>query len=710
MFIAGSLCLLSNVFYAQSDSSKQVDIDEVVVKATRTDAGLKNIPQKVEIIDLKNISIVPNENTAELLKRTTNLDIIQYPGMSAIVGMRGFSPSAHARSYTLILINGNPSGTDNLASINPDMIERIEVIKGPYSMLYGSDAMGGVINIITKSGNGRSNGNITIAVGSFGTTKIGSTVNGVLGSKTQFTMGFSRQEASKNYRIGNESLLKLSKTEKLMLDKASFGDAMLNSKYQSNQINTQVSHRINEKWTSVTEGIYSFANDVETPGNYWGSYGQSKKDIDRINLYETIKRSDKNNTFTISPYFTNEKNPNYTNNTDTGFISFKSIVKEYGTKISNVHNFGKLKTLIGADVDIYDYSSQRFSDKAIKSVSYNPNNRNSKSALLAQLSYSTDRFDVNAGARFSYISYETKADSLLKEKGGKDNYKVTTPSIGAQYLILKNLKAHTSYGTAFSVPDAFKTNGSYSISQYFPKWNYWYVKNYVGNPDLKPERSATVDLGLNYSLPHKLLVIDATYFQTNHKDKIIEYTVGKDTTSFRNANKSLMKGLEIMISSNIGALFNNAFRLDVYANFTQMFENTVNVSLKTKSGADSSVTRNMLYTRKCNGNFGIFYENKEGFGTRFQGRYIGSRLEPDNYASLRPEITASEYYTKGGYTAKDKILKHADYLVFDFSVFYTINKNKFGINISNIFDENYTEKDGYNMPGRMVSGSFTYSF
>jgi vitamin B12 transporter len=67
------------------------------------------------------------------LKRTTNLDIIQYPGASASVGMRGFPPSAHNRNYTLVLIDGKPAGTTNLSSIPSDFVQRIEVVKGPYS-------------------------------------------------------------------------------------------------------------------------------------------------------------------------------------------------------------------------------------------------------------------------------------------------------------------------------------------------------------------------------------------------------------------------------------------------------------------------------------------------------------------------------------------------------------------------------------------------
>jgi len=90
---------------------------------------------------------------------------------------------------------------------------------------------------------------------------------------------------------------------------------------------------------------------------------------------------------------------------------------------------------------------------------------------------------------------------------------------------------------------------------------------------------------------------------------------------------------------------------------------------------------------------------------------MGNRLEKDNFSKLRPEFTSDDYFAEGGYTSKDKIIKHPDFLIFDFSVYYTLhNKNRFGISISNLFDENYTEKDGYNMPGRMITGTFVYSF
>ena len=695
----------------EGDTLRNYELEEIVISATRMNTHLKNIPQKVEIIDKSEIRSIPSENLAELLKKKTNLDIVQYPGMSSSIGMRGFSPSSHSRSYTLLLINGKPSGTTNMASINTENIDRIEIIKGPYSVLYGSDAMGGVINIITEKTSGTEKGSVSVSAGSFGNTRYSGDVAGSISEKTSFNLGFSRKEQNHDYRIGSNNLLKLTEKEKIFLDKASYGDVMLNSRFRINHINGSLNTALNESWSIGAQALYTHANDVETPGNYWGSYGKSKRDINRMNLYGNLQRVSSGNTFSFNPYFTSENNPEYSNNTDTGFVSFVSHIKEYGFKMQDNLTLNDLQVLVGADLDIYDFSSDRYLDKTTPTSPYVPNHMNTKSALFTQLAYANGGLLVNVGARINNISYTIEQNESLNGSGGRETYYAFNPSAGIQYSLPVGFKLHASFGTAFSVPDAFKVAGYYSVSEYFAEWDFWWINNYVGNPDLKPESSSTYDVGLKFSSPNKLLSIDVTYFHTNHSNKIIEYNLGGDTTSYMNANQSRMSGLELMFTSNIGTLFDNRFKLEVYANYTQMLQHEVDETLIGASGQDSLVVRHMLYTRRTNGNFGILFDTYQGFSTRLHVRHIGNRLERDVFSELRPEISPEDYYTEGGYTAVDKILEHPQHLVLDYSVYYSISNNiRFGITISNLLDENYAEKDGYNMPGRIVTGSFRYSF
>lgn len=710
LLFTGFFCLFMKVsFSIDQDSLPTYNIEEVTVSATRMNTNLKSIPQKVEIIDGSIINSLPSDNIGDILKKSTNLDIIQYPGISSNIGMRGFSPSAHARSYTLLLLNGKPLGTSNFAALDASIVQRIEVVKGPYSTLYGSDAMGGVINIITKSPAKSNSGHASIEAGSYGHFKVNGMISGHLGSKSDVLLAFTRNGQQNDYRIGNNNILKFSEKDKLIIDKASYGDFMKNSGWQYNQVSGQFNFKPDEKWTTGMEVLYYNADEIDMPGNYWGSYGQSKKDIDRLNVYGNLTRKSLKNLLSFNPYFTNEQVGDYSDNSDSGFVSLSSKTREYGFKLNDNILFNKFKLLFGADLDIYDYQSERFKGKATPTNPYSPDNKNTKAALISQLTYASGGFDINGGIRYNYITYKISENDSLNTKGEKETYNAFNPSVGLMYTFPFNLKLHSSFGTGFSVPDAFKVAGSYSVSEYFPEWDFWWIKNYKGNPDLKPESSSTIEIGAGHELPGKFNA-DITYFYTYHRDKIVEYTTDQDTTTFKNANSSVMNGIEICASFNMGSMFKNRFKLELYSNLTYMLNNNVDETLESVSGADSVVTRHMLYVCKSNANFGIHFDNLHGFSTRIHARYMGNRLEKDNFTMLRPNITSADYYAEGGYTVKEKILQHPGFIIFDYSVSYTFSKYSFGIIVSNLFDENYTEKDGYNMPGRTVSANFKYSF
>ena len=677
------------------DSTKVYPIQEVTVHASRMERKLKDLPQKVEIISQSLIKSLPCENLAEVLKRTTNLDIIQYPGLSAAVGMRGFSPSAHSRSYTLLLIDGKPAGTTNLATIDLNNVEQIEIVKGSYSVLYGSDAMGGVVNIITKKGGAIPEGHVSVESGSFGYRKFSGNFTGNSGTKLTYGLGYSRQEQTKDYRIGQKNLLKISDVDKLILDKASYGDAMDNSQYEMNSANAFVNYDISKQWKISAEGAYTFAYDVETAGNYWGTYGQSKKDVNRLNLYVTLEQNNAKNHFRFSPYYTNDQNPNYSDNSDKGFISFKSTVKESGYQLQDNYKLGNFDALVGTDLKVYDYVSNRFSSIGTPADPYKPNNKFTNVAAFTQLAYSVKNLNLNAGVRYDRFTYHIDANDGLKAPEANADYNTVNPSVGAQYQFLKNFKAHSSFGTAFSVPDAFKVAGKYTVSG----------KSYVGNPDLDPEKSRTTDFGVGYSSAKTSLRVDVSYFQTLHDRKIVEEKLASGEYTYANANKSTMKGIEAMSSYNFGQLFGHPFELEAYANFTWILKNDF-----TQLVGTGMLTRDMQYVRKANGNFGLNYRH-EKINMRLNSRFIGSRLEKDSFSSIRTGITSANYYTKGGYVASDKILQHPEYLLFDYSIGYAFSeKVNFGITVSNLLDENYSEKDGYNMPGRSIVAKLGYTF
>ncbi len=128
------------------------DLSGIVVTATRSDRKMADVPMPVDIISKEQIESSGSSRLDEILSEQTGLAIVNDHGFG--VQLQGMSPE-----YTLILVNGEPiigrtAGTLDLTRISLNDVERIEIIKGPSSSLYGSDALAGVINIITKKSAG----------------------------------------------------------------------------------------------------------------------------------------------------------------------------------------------------------------------------------------------------------------------------------------------------------------------------------------------------------------------------------------------------------------------------------------------------------------------------------------------------------------------------------------------------------------------------
>jgi outer membrane receptor for ferrienterochelin and colicins len=170
---AGILVCMSTRAHAQ-DSLTIKELAEIVVTATRSERALAELPVPVTIIQQKQIVSMGALRLNEVLGEQTGLSIVSDHGSG--IQMQGFSPE-----YTLILVDGEPligrtAGTLELNRIAVANIKQVEIMKGPSSSLYGSEALAGVINIITERPNGV-NGTITSRYGSNETSDFSATLN-----------------------------------------------------------------------------------------------------------------------------------------------------------------------------------------------------------------------------------------------------------------------------------------------------------------------------------------------------------------------------------------------------------------------------------------------------------------------------------------------------------------------------------------------------
>jgi vitamin B12 transporter len=153
-----------------AESANTNRLTEVVVTSTRIPTESEKTPTAVTIIKAEDMALRQATRVEEVLREVPGLEVVQtgLPGAQTSVFMRG-SKSQH----TLVLVDGVPVNNGfqtafDFAHLPVDNIERIEVLRGPQSTLYGSEAIGGVINIITKRGDGKPTGSAMVEGGSWG--------------------------------------------------------------------------------------------------------------------------------------------------------------------------------------------------------------------------------------------------------------------------------------------------------------------------------------------------------------------------------------------------------------------------------------------------------------------------------------------------------------------------------------------------------------
>jgi vitamin B12 transporter len=147
---------LDQTLAADGDVKAALTLDEIVVTASRVEEKAKEVTANITVIDEEEIKASSAHTLGEILAEKAVGHIQNYPGALTAVGIRGFRTETHGNDlmgHVLILINGRRAATGNAAKLMiRNNVERIEIIRGPASVQYGSAAMGGVVNIITKRG------------------------------------------------------------------------------------------------------------------------------------------------------------------------------------------------------------------------------------------------------------------------------------------------------------------------------------------------------------------------------------------------------------------------------------------------------------------------------------------------------------------------------------------------------------------------------
>ena len=205
IFILCFLIFIMSVSFVSSTRADEETLQPIEVTAARTTLKEENKTSAVTVITQEEIKKKQHMQVQDILREQLGIQVVRSGplGGQTSVFMRGAGSSS-----TLVMIDGaqvnlNTTGGFNFSNLQMDNIERIEILRGPQSTLWGADAVGGVINIVTKKGKGDPTHSIAFEAGSFGTFKETLTSSGALG-KFDYSLSASRTD-SEGFSSFNEN-------------------------------------------------------------------------------------------------------------------------------------------------------------------------------------------------------------------------------------------------------------------------------------------------------------------------------------------------------------------------------------------------------------------------------------------------------------------------------------------------------------------------
>lgn len=467
---------------------------------------------------------------------------------------------------------------------------------------------------------------------------------------------------------------------------------------------------------------------VETPGDI-STFDESAglKNVRRHDEQIVINGDFDNNKFSIKQYWNEEYSERFKDFIygDTMYKYYASGTEWYGFQAKDdiclsLGNSGIKPILtIGFDYSNAKAWSRQWIDLATAKAPSSPDSRQSDAGVYGQLfaDYNNGRATATVGLRYDHIGVEILKTAMITNIDlRKESFDVVSPSYGLTFSpVITNdylLSLYHNLGKGF-MPQSASNLAIYSVSA--PSKDS--VNLTVGNPDLDPEKNITVDggvrfnavkYGLNTGLGAYYTVVDNFVLNTsasvaqgmNAEYNGNVYPVRKISTYRNSPYETRIAGLEWNLEWNILSLFNRNEKLSVSTGGQAIIlSKTVNMSVYGKDTILDTMEVNNV--RNPNFSVGITYDDNKRICARLSTRYIGEQKDTDWSAST---------YKYRGYNIQPYII-YPEFLITDFSMQVQVTEhNAIGVQISNITDENYYEKRGYNLPGRTFGLTYEANF
>lgn len=500
----------AQVSLARAEEDEEVErLEEVVVTATRLPTAREEVASAMTVVTAEEIERKQYRTIVDVLRPIPGLNVVQQggPGKQTSLFMRGSNAN-----QTLVLVDGievndpsSPNGAFDFGKLLVDNVARVEVLRGPQSTLYGSDAIGGVVNIITKKGEGPPRFTASAEAGSFATNNQSAGLHGGT-ALANYSFTFNRLETNSTSVTPDrlrpagaddeaDGFRNLSASGRIGLMPTDNLELTLLGRFLDTKNVLDVSP---EDPNSDEDTQQLFLRAEGTLALFDGLFEQrlaaSYTDIDRLDVDEADG---------LSATFSRSNNE--------------------GSKLKfewqgNLYITDQVLTL-GLETEEEEAESDVFFSSGFASTTSNEARTNA-AYLQGKFSY-FDRLFGTLGVR---VDDPDRFES-------KVTYRITTAYLHRE----TGTKLKGTYGTGFKAPTLF---------QLFGQSTFFGFTVFSGNPDLQPEESTGWDIGFEQSLLHDRLKLGATYFSNDIDNLIVS---SEDFTTNVNLAEAETWGVEAFI-------------------------------------------------------------------------------------------------------------------------------------------------------------------
>jgi TonB-dependent siderophore receptor len=667
-----SLCLCGLFIYGEDKPSETKQLDEVVVTASRVPQSLKDTPGAVTVITKEEIQEKNAQDVGDVLKDVAGLKVLRY-------GSMGSSTTVHIRGlysrHVVVMVDGRPlnspeTGEADLSGIPVDNIERVEIVRGPYSALYGANAVSGVVNIITKQPPTRFTNKLTSSYGTWRTWLNGFEHGLTLDKFSYLLIG--------NYNVSN--------------------GPRDNSDYRASDFSNKMNYKFSEMIHLDLAMGYS-QDKSGLPG--------SKPPEDKSLRQQTQLVLGNDDVSSLRDYMSNAKT--YWNGVFTmehlqvKFYDNDWVSKPYREWVWGSHHSEKK-----------NIKTEVYGVEAVYTREFFP-----KHQMTFGVSMDEDDFKVKSR------DYDITASTLTQSKWDADrttsaiflqdqiNLKPVMLTLGGRWDHPEDFDAQTSFKSNlnWSMTDQTTLRLSYGNSFCAPSLNALYYPadpSGQGNPNLTPEKGTTIEFGLEHLFGQTALV-KGTIFKQYVRNMIAWAPTGPpgawgNTWQPDNLNKAKINGLEL--ESNVNIVKDVTLNLSyTYLDAKQTAEELINST----TSAMVARTRKLAYAPAYKLDGGVNYQDVMGLAKlclNMDIQYVAKTYQyywiyatwPD------PSVTTQTKEMPGFWLVNLKLRQK-------------IKTVDLFLGVDNLTNKKYTIQAGsdindlgYPMPGRSVTGGLTLNF